>query len=140
MLYCNCGCTFIDFIQFFYRFYTFINIIKFLSILYNFNITILQKTLFFSKKKRPLRENAHTRQNIFTYFSPRKSPCRKMHTGQKKCFTMESCYSTMESCYSTMESCYSTMKSCCSTMKSCCSIRKQKYEENGRILHNLAFI
>ena len=54
--------------------------------------------------------------------------------------TMKSCYSTMKSCYSTMESCYSTMKCCYSTMKSSQSTREQKYEENGRILHNLAFV
>ena len=63
MLYCNCSCTFIDFIQFFIDLiYFFISFIQILSILYNSNITILQKTLF----------------------SPKKSPCGKMHTRQKK--------------------------------------------------------
>ena len=54
--------------------------------------------------------------------------------------TVESSHTTIESCRSTIESCRSTIESCRSTMKSCRSRREQKYEENGRILHNLAFV
>ena len=63
----------------FYRFYTiFIDFIQFLSILFNFNITILQKTLF-SPKKRPLRENAHTAK----YFLGRLEPSQDTGQGRQ---------------------------------------------------------
>ena len=54
--------------------------------------------------------------------------------------TMESCWTTIESCWTTVESCWTRIESCWSTIESCRSTRGQKYEENGRILHNLAFV
>ena len=54
--------------------------------------------------------------------------------------TIESSHTTVESCRSTIESCWSTIESRWSTIESCRSRREQKYEENGRILHNLAFV
>ena len=88
--------------HYFYRFYIiYYRLYSFFMILYNLNITILQKT-FFSPKKGPCGK-MHTRQNIFAYFS---------HT------TIESSHTTMESSQSTIESCRTTIESVQSTMKS----------------------
>ena len=59
--------------------------------------------------------------------------------------TVESSHTTVESSrttvsHTTIESCWSTIESCWSTIESCGSTSQQKYEENGRILHNLAFV
>ena len=54
--------------------------------------------------------------------------------------TIESCWTTIESCWTTIESCWTTVESCWTTIESCRSTREQKYEENSRILHNLAFV
>ena len=54
--------------------------------------------------------------------------------------TIESSHTTVESSHTTIESCWSTIESCWSTIEACRSTREQKYEENGRILHNLAFV
>ena len=81
----------------------FIDFIQFLSILYNFNNTILQKTLFsqkkgpcgkihtrqnifrhFSPKKRPLRENSHTAKYFQAFFSEKKAPAGKCRHGKKR--------------------------------------------------------
>ena len=60
---------FIDFIQFVNRFHTcFINFVQILSIFFNFHITILQKTFFSRKTKRPLRGNAHTAKYFNVFF------------------------------------------------------------------------
>ena len=84
------------------------------SVPYNINIAMIKKTLFL--KKRSLRENAHT---------------------AKICSTILKAFNNS---HTTVESPHATVESCRSTMKSCRSTREQKYEENGRILHNLAFV
>ena len=117
----------------------------------------------FLEKKRPLRENADTAEKIFTHFFIFRE--RNLYVSQifmsqnqishkeKDLFldtfswwsTMESFQSTMESSQSTIESSQSTIVSSQSiepsqsTIESSQSTIQQKYKENGRILHNLAF-
>ena len=190
----------------------------------------------FSRKKRPLRENANTAKYFKAFFSKKKGPCGKMDTRQKNILriflffpgkellritnfhiwqlnfssgktvifrtqfsshttvefshtttkfshttiefshttiefsyttikfshttiesshttvefshttikfsytTIESSHTTIEFSHSTIESSHSTIESCWTTIESCRSRREQKYEENGRILHNLVFV
>ena len=68
---CN---VFYRFITIYFGFYTIF------SILYNFYITILQKTLF--SPKRPLRENAHTAKYFYVFFFKKKAPAGKCTHGK----------------------------------------------------------
>ena len=74
-----------------YRFYTiFIDFLQIISILYNFYrfsiILILQfyRKRFFLKKKRPLRENAHTAKYFYVFFSIKKAPAGKCRHSKKR--------------------------------------------------------